>query len=406
MRSRFIGLMLCVMMTLIPLASAQDSSPVIAPASDAMVNPEANISFPPPVYAVRGGVEIRGTVNLANMRSFFIQFRQLVLDDEDMADAPWFPATIQQTQTVDDGVLGIWNTLIAPDGVYELRLTINTDGEEPEYVRVSPIRVDNETTHEADMDMEAETEMAAAEEDASPSEEVASSAEDTEAPDEADATPTPEDTTPRATALTDSNVRSGDSTAHHRVGFLLTGQSAKIIGISSRNTGWFYIEMENGHTGFIFPGIVSTSGDISNLERITPPPPPPPPPTAVPVVVQPAAPAPAPAGNANIGLENVVISPHPLVCQQTATIVLTVKNNGADSPGGMIQVRDTRQGSNELGGQTSIGFPPLKRGESIRIGAGKLTVSTYYNEMHNINFYIDNRLVHAAAAYPLQKGNC
>ena len=113
-----------------------------------MVNPEAHISFPPPVYVVRDSVDIRGTVTLADLRNFFVEFRPLVLDMMDAEDSAednqWFPATLPRIAAVTDDILGAWNTVTLRDGLYELRLTINTGGDEPLYYRVSPIRVEND----------------------------------------------------------------------------------------------------------------------------------------------------------------------------------------------------------------------------------------------------------------------
>ena len=415
MRARFIGWLLVAVLTAIPLAQAQDGSAVIEPASDAEVNPRANISFPPPVYVVRDSVEIRGTVTLDNLRNFFIQFRELVLDEsESDEEAPWFPATVHQTQPVTDDVLGIWNTQTAKDGLHELRLTINTDSETPEYVRISPIRVENDVPEFLQDDSEAETAAAAEAEEPSGAEAEPEEA----APDPPEATPTPEDTTPRVIAQYESNVRAGDSTQHHIAGFLATGQEAKILGISSRGTGWYYIELSNGRTGFIHPNIVRTEGDVSDLRRIQPPPPPPPTPVPIPAVPETTAPpAPAPASSsANLKMENVRTDPHPAVCGQAYRITVTVRNVGsaATTSGGIIRVTDSRSDGAQPT-STDIAFGALAAGAAQEV-FGHLTTSTYYNELHHVNMRLDannqvpesneNDNHHANAPYILQRGNC
>ena len=419
MRARFIGWLLIALLTAIPLAQAQDG--VIEPASDEEVNPQANISFPPPVYVVRDSVEIRGTVTLDNLRNFFIQFRPLVLDEtESDEEAPWFPATVHQTQPVTDDVLGLWNTQTAGDGLHELRLTINTDGETPEYVRISPIRVENDVPEFLQTDDEAETAEAAEAEESSEAEADPEEADLEEAdPDPPEATPTPEDTTPRVIAQYESNVRAGDSTQHHIAGFLATGQEARILGISSRGTGWYYIELANGRTGFIHPGIVSAEGDLSNLKRIQPPPAPLPTPVPiVPTAAPVAQPQPAPASsNADLVMENVRINPHPAVCGQAYRITVTVRNVGsaATTSGGIIRVTDSRADGAQPT-STEIGFGALAAGAAQEGVFGHLTTSTYYNELHHINLRLDannqvpesneNNNLHAAAPYILARGNC
>ena len=428
MRVRLIGLMLFLTGMLIPLASAQDGGDIIEPVGDAMVNPEANISFPPPVYVVSENVEIRGTVTLPNIRNYFVQYRSLVLDEAE-EEPLWFPATIQGTESVADGVLGVWNTLIDSDGLYELRMTVNTEGSDPVYVRVSPIRVENNPPAflQAEMEMAegaaAEDEMAegeAAEGEADEGAEMVIEVDPPEeaAPEEPAPTPTPEDTSPRATAIVDSNVRAGDSTQYQRVGFLLTGETAKILGISSRNTGWYFIEMASGRTGFIHPGIIRAEGDLSNLDRIAPPPPPPPTPVPIiPTAVPAPAAQPAPASsNANLVMENVVIRPHPAVCGEAYRIEVTVRNNGsaATTSGGVVRVTDTRHDGAQPT-STDLGFGALAAGGTQRV-FGHLTTSTYYNERHNINLRLDannqvpesneNDNLHATAPYILQRGKC
>lgn len=414
MRARFIGWLLVAVLTAIPLAQAQDGSAVIEPASDAEVNPQANISFPPPVYVVRESVEIRGTVALDNLRSFFVQFRPLVLDEaESDEEAPWYPATIPHTQPVTDDVLGIWNTFTATagDGLYELRLTVNTDSETPEYVRISPIRVENNVPPFLQTDSEAET----AEAEEPPEAETEPEEADPEPP---AATPTPEDTTPRVTAQYESNVRAGDSTQHYIAGFLATGQEARILGISSRGTGWYYIELANGRTGFIHPGIVSAEGDLSNLKRIQPPPPPLPTPVPIPAIPETTAPpAPAPvSSSANLVMENVRINPHPAVCGQAYRITVTVRNVGsaATTSGGIIRVTDSRHDGAQPT-STDIAFGALAAGAAQEV-FGHLTTSTYYGEVHHVNMRLDasnqvpesneNDNHHAAVPYILERGNC
>ena len=133
------------LLLLIPTALGQENAEPIEPKDAALVNPEAHISWPPPVYVVRDNVDIRGTVSLATMRNFFIEFRPLMLGmmDDDEEDNPWLPGTLPRIEAVDDDILGSWNTVTLRDGLYELRLTINTGGNEPERYRVSPIRVEN-----------------------------------------------------------------------------------------------------------------------------------------------------------------------------------------------------------------------------------------------------------------------
>ena len=227
----------------------------------------------------------------------------MMMDDESAEANPWVPATLPRLLPVTDDVLGAWNTVSYRDGLYEARLVVLTSDGEPAYYRVSPLRVENSPP-----EFVAE-------------QQVVEVIAPTDAP-EPTATP---DSSPRVTALVNSNVRAGDSTLYHIVGGLREGDSASIRGISSFGTGWFYIELDTGRSGFIHPNIVQAEGDLSNLRRINPPPVPPTPipqPTAIPVA------APASTG-ANLRIIHVQIRPHPAVCNEAYEAQVTVINDGS-----------------------------------------------------------------------------
>ena len=279
-RSQILIYLVFTLLLLAPIAMGQEDAEPIEPTDSDMMNPEAHISYPPPVYVVRDSVDIRGTVTLETMRNFFIEFRPLVLDmmmdAEEEEENQWFPATLPRIEAVTDDVLGTWNTVTLRDGLYELRLQINIGGDAPEFYRVSPIRVENNPPPFA-----AEQQMAMVEEPAEePADEMADDdmadddmadddmADDdmAEEPEEAAPEPEPtEDPRPRVISMVNANVRAGDSTAYGVIGFLLDGESALVKGISSRGSGWYYIELANGRSGFIYPFIVNTEGDLSNL---------------------------------------------------------------------------------------------------------------------------------------------
>ena len=390
----------------LPLASGQDSDSIIEPADADMVNPEAHISFPPPVYVVRDSLEIRGTVTIEGMRNFFVEFRPLALgamaDDEGAEANEWVPATLPRIAPVDDDVLGIWNTAIVRDGLYELRLTINTGAAEPGYYRVSPIRVEN-TRPDFLVDDAAGQQAVVVEEPAAPAEPTAMP-EPTAIP-EPTATPDP---TPRVVALRGSNVRAGDSTSYSVVGGLREGQSARLRGISSFGTGWYYIELDSGRRGFIHPNLVRTEGDVGSLARINPPPLPPtpiPPPTAVP----------APTTGPNLRILNVQMSPHPAKCNEAYEIQATIRNDGNAASGPFaLKVQDSRHDGAGLI-EHIIGGAPLAVGEQRTFG-GYLTQSQYFDELHHVNVYVDAYSEvselnegdnhYAVAAYMLAKHNC
>lgn len=392
------------LLLLIPASLAQEDAEPIEPKDVEMVNPEAHISWPPAVYVVRDNVDIRGTVTLGTMRNFFIEFRPLTLGmmDEDGEDNPWLPGTLPRIEAVADDILGSWNTVTLRDGLYELRLTINTGSAEPEHYRVSPIRVENNPP-----DFMAEQQVAAVEEPETRAEQQVE-----EPAPEPEPEPT-EDPRPHVVATVNSNVRAGDSTLYAVIGHLLEGDSALIKGISSYGTGWYYIELANGRSGFIYPGIVNTRGDLGNLPRINPPPLPPTPiplPTAVPQPQQPQT-------GADLVFHSVRVDPHPVECNETYRINVTVRNagSGAATSGGNILVSD--RGANGTAGAqtTNIAFGPLAPGHTTEV-FGHLTPTLHYETHHHITLQLDsnNQVAetnegnnfHADAPYYMARGDC
>ena len=414
-RSKFLMYVIFTLLLLAPTALAQENANPIDPIDPDMVNPEAHISFPPPVYVVRDSVDIYGTVTLEAMRNFFVEYRTLDLDmmmDEGEEENQWLPATLPRIEAVEDDVLGVWNTSGISDGLYELRLKVFTGGDMPEYHRVSPIRVENNPPAAL-----AEQQMEAAEQETA---ETAPDMDDDMDDDmdedmDEDAAPEPEpteDPRPRVTAAVNSNVRAGDSTVYHVIGHLLDGQSALIKGISSRGSGWYYIELANGRSGFIYPGIVNTSGDLSNMPRINPPPPPPPTPVPIPTAVPPPPP---PQSGVDLVVHHVQVHPHGTKCGQTYEVQVTIRNAGtANAPnGGLIEVRDS--GANGTGApqSTRIAFGAVPAG-ALQTVTGHITPTVHVETLHHINATVDfdNRVAefaegnntYATPAYWLESG--
>ena len=141
-----------------PPAPAADVAPA-AVEFDALdlPNSQANITFPPPVYLVRDGIDIRGTVNSPDMIHYYIEFLPLVQDlttamNWSGVEIHWYPATLPRIDPVTQGILGHWYTKGMQDGLYELRLTIYTGAPELQHVYIGPIRVENFPPKFADSD--------------------------------------------------------------------------------------------------------------------------------------------------------------------------------------------------------------------------------------------------------------
>lgn len=359
-------LLLVFLLVLSFSAMAQAQTPTPQPP-----DPNANISWPPPVYVLRGEFEIRGTANLPDMSNYFIEFRPLNDDlSPEGEDELWFPATLPRQTPVQDDILGLWNTLTAPDGIYAIRLTINIQGRAPVFHEVSPVRIENNPPPWAQIDQPTATPQIVV----SPTPQR----RPTLAP-----TPTALDTQPRVVALVDANVRTGDSTLYDIVGVLLTGETAPILGLSTSNSGWYYIQLDDGRRGWIAPSIVRAEGNLASVSRINPPPPPF---TPTPI------PTNTPVTSANLQITGFQLLPAVPNCNEPFTVQVNVANTGSGptASGGTLAVTDTHTASGTTTTTGTVGFPVLNPGQNFVVSV-TLTVATFYNEAHQITMQVDSQ---------------
>lgn len=345
-------------------------------------DPNAAITWPPPVYLLRGAVEIRGSANLPTMTNYFLEFREL---DENLeaADTPPIPATLPSSTPVVDGVLGVWDTTLANDGVYELWLMVNISGGQAVRHRVGPLRIEN-----------------------NPPPFVALPTATPVAPVVTQAPVAPSG--PTATiAVASANVRTGDSTDYPVITALPLDTELPVIGISNRGTGWYQLRLPDGRAGWAAPSVVRISGDTSGLPLVQPPP--------IPATRTPT-PVPTPATSADLVAGIVVLDPATPTCQQTFTVGFDVANLGSapTTVSGIVSLVDARAADGSPQGTTIGGFPILQPGQTFRVNM-PLTISTWYNEVHRITLTIDagfsipdrDRSNNTRTVeYTLQKGGC
>ena len=361
--------------------------PLHSIAQDFTVDPNANISWPPPVYVLRGAFELRGTANLPNMVSYFLEYRPLNDDLTVNETMTWLPATLPSQAKVVDDVLAIWDTTTVADGIYELRMTLNVTGGSPVYVIVTPVRVEN-------------TGSPLIPPTPAPTDTPAPPAElPTLAP-----TATEIDLTPRAEIVVDSaNVRTGDSTAYPAMDGLNLGTLVEIVGLSNTGSGWYQVILPDDRRGWVSPTVVRVSGDVRSVPRVAPPPPPPP--TATPT----------PAAQTNLTIQSISLNPDPPTCAQTMTVTIVVVNNGTGpSGGGAVALQDIHLASGTGAGSTSGVFPNLNPGQTFA-SVMRLTVDTFFNETHRLNATVDSAGqvpetnegdIGGFRDYNLQRGNC
>lgn len=400
-----ISFFLILLLAFTALVSAQE----ITPRPDDEINPAANISWPPPVYTLRGDVDIYGSANLPDMTSYFIEFRPLELppletdtvdtaEETETVESPWFPATLPNTEAITDGVLGSWNTETAPDDLYELRLVLNIRDSTPMYFYVSPLRVENEPP-----DFVLEMGLGSGSLVEGVSTPLPTATRPSSVPTLV-SSPTPLDSTARVTANLNANVRSGDGTGYSVVDTLLEGQEARVIGISTSGNGWYYIELQDGRRGWIAPSVVTSEGNFGTVPRIDPPASPTPPATATPV----------PTGNLTGSAPS--LTPAIPTCNVQFEVLANLTNTGLASTSSPVSVtiQDVHVATGQVQSSLTREVPVLSPGQNWVVG-GQFTISTFFNEEHRIEVIIDTggQVVETIESdnvltrtYTLQQGAC
>lgn len=393
--------------------AAQQIEPLTPPTGTEQIA----ITYPVPVLTVSGQVTIAGTVSVPNLSNYFIEFRPLVLVGPGTPTPPegnWFPATLPSNRPVTNDVLGVWNTTTAPDGLYELRLVVIAGGR-TQFFRVSPVRVLNNpaalspfaSVVEAPTRTPSGFPSGPAATQAALATLFASQGSGTvSTPAAPQATP-PAVSGPQVVATTNANVRRGDSTAYPTVGSLLAGARAPIIGISSTGSGWYFIQLPDGRTGFISPSVVRVEGSLLGIQVVTPPP--------VPATPTPV-PTATPATQADLALSGIRPEPNPPICLQAFNVFINATNIGTGPSAGPanVRVQSIHVASGTVASSGTAQVPVLAPGQNFVVVI-PLNVGVFFNETHElvatINF--DNAVPDTNPAnntirfsYTLAQGGC
>lgn len=359
----------------------------ITPNPNTPSNPDANISFPPPVYFLRGEMQIYGSANLPNMTNYFLEYRPLIIPpnpDIVLPEIPWGPISLPSNVPVKDGLLGIWNTLTVADGLYEIRLTVNVPGQQPTIFVVSPLRVENSPSDFALRNIQLFTLPTGLGTNIIPT---------SVAPTQPVTTQPPTTTGPTLTATVDANVRAGDDTVYSVVGVLRDGTTVPILGISSRGSGWYYIELPNGTRGFISPSVVTVSGNTSGLPQITPPPRPAA--TSTPIrTPAPAVTSPPPSNLPDLGGALPALSPNPPSCGVPFNILINLANIGSAPVTAQFLVGFEVSGPSYFQTYTATAnvssSNPINPGGNFVVGSpSPFTITTGGGQQFTVRVYID-----------------
>ena len=337
------------------------------------------IIWPTPATEVWGTGDVVGTAAVSGMAFYHLEYLPLNDDLSFPDSAPWIPLTVAIENTVRDGVLATLDTTAFADGVYALRLVVNTRAGQQFYDTVSPIRVSNERFERV---TEQIANQALLDAGVTPTEEPTS-----EPP------PTPSDTTPQVTPTgATTNVRRCDVVDNQAcpvLDFLRQGEFATILALSSNGSGWYQVRLASGLVGWVSPTVVTTSGELSSLPRVAPPAP---------------LPRPIPPAAANVVPNSIAIENNLAVCGRTFNAQVNVVNIGnlASSPGTVsLQNVNTRTGTVTF---TSFGnFPAMNPGGNFVVVI-PVTVTVFFNEEHELRAFIGSQQV--SLRYVLQQGDC
>ncbi len=332
------------------------------------------ITWPPPVSEVWGSGDVLGTAAVPGMAYYYLEYLQLNDDLSQPSGAPWIPATVAIQSPVVEGRLATLDTRRVSDGVYALRLVVNTmDGHSYFYV-VEPLRVNNERFARILGNL-----IPAPQPEGTP----------TPVP---TVEPPPVDMTPRAipASVSPVNVRRCDLVDNYRcaiVGYMDTS-GGEIVGRASTGSGWFQVRLVSGLVGWVAPSVVLTSGDLGGVPFIAPP--------------APLPPLPPPA-NPNVVINGIEIVGTPM-CNQPFTVNISIANTGnAVSAGGNITLQDVNYRTGDITFTGASSYPALNPGSNF-IAVLQVTTSVFYNETHVLRAYIASGQV--SRDYTLMQGDC
>jgi len=371
---RYSIFVLIMMLLTVSVAAAQDE-PVVQNATTETVQ----ISWPPPVTEVWGTGDVLGTASVPGMSYYYLEYIPLNDDLTIPPNAPWIPATVGVTKPVVNGSLATLDTTIVPDGVYALRLTVNTVDGQSYHDVVAPVRVDNERFNA-----------------------IFNPGTAAQLP-EPVPTQVPQDNRPRvvpSAQYTAINVRRCDLVDNDRcpvIASLNSGESALVQALSTNNTGWFQIQLPSGVVGWVSPSVISQQGDFSAVGRTQPP-------TPLPVAVQLPSMIPVGQSTSSVVPNGMAIEGGTATCGNTYNVQINVANTGsAVSPEGTITVQDVNITTGEITYTGYGNYPSLNPGANFVV-VMPVRVSVFFSADHELRTYTNGRQF--SIRYQLAQGGC
>lgn len=342
-----------------------------------------HISWPVPVTEIWGTGDIIGTANATDMLYFYLEYKPLNDDMAEPENAPWIPLTPAMSNPVIDDVLATIDTTDVPDGLYTLRLTVNTSDNQGVHYEVAPLRISNERfTRIEDAIRDDERQKAGLELEPVPP----------------IVTPNvPDDNLPRVTpehfAVNVRRCTLVDNDRCPAIASLEPELYADVLG-TSPDLGWSQIQTQSGTIGWVKRTVVIETGDFKDVPIVTPPAPLP----APPVIQQ------LPVLLGNVIPTGMAIEGGNATCGVTYNVQINVNNTGStQSATGSVLVQDVNVRTGEITATGSGAFPVIEPGQDWVVVIPMRT-SVYFNEEHELRAYVNGRQF--TIRYNLQPGGC
>lgn len=379
--NKIFPILLLVLITIVPATFAQDGT-----TTEDLPQSGVEILWPPPVTEVWGTGDVIGTAAVPGMSYYYLEYLPLNEDFSRPEGAPWIPVTVSIEEPVVNGKLATLDTTTVPDGLYALRLVVNTTNGESFFYVTGPVRVNNErfnlvTERLVEGTLDGVRDLLA--EDGIDLDDYLPPVETPEPEPDANAAPR----AVPAPGYTAVNARRCDVTDNYACAIVgtLTEEGAEVTGLSSTGSGWYLIELQTGQSGWVSPVVTQISGDLSNLPRVRPPAPLPPPATAA------------------ITLNGIAPQGTP-TCGEPFNVQVNVANTGnAVSEGGTVTLQDVSVRTGDINFTGYGAFPSINPGQNFLVLI-PVTTDVYYGEAHELRAYIGDQRI--TTQYTLEQGDC
>lgn len=214
--------------------------------------------------------------------------------------------------------------------------------------------------------------------------------------------------TVQAVITVPSNLRAGPGTEFELVGSIAVGEEVEIVSVNSARD-WYHIRYGDLGIAWIYSQLLSPAGDVSVLS----------------VETGPAQPTSLPEtslqeSRINLVIEDIILQPDPLVCNETGTVSAVIHNIGTEgtASGAWVELTMIHDGTGNNSLRDAIvphQFPPVPAGAFVTSIAASISSNVYFDDVHRITaailsegFFVETDLTDNSAfrTFRLARGNC